>query len=76
MKLGNSRSINSLYEAIRVIKYVILRDEFSYPEANMEKNALNKSFYKGGDYYLTLLVRLIKRSPEMLDKLEEEREKK
>lgn len=75
MRLGNNKDIQNLYEAIKVLKYVILRDEFSYPEGNPVKNSVNKAFYKGGDYFLTLLVNLIKRSPEMLDKYEEEREK-
>lgn len=75
MKLGNSPNIKHLFEAIRIVKYGILRDEFSYPEANPVKNSVNKAFYKGGDYFLTLLVRLINKSPEMMDKIEEEREK-
>lgn len=69
--LLNSKHVSHIYEAIKSIKYVILRDEFSFPEGDPVKNALNKSFYKGGDFYLTLLVNLIKKSPELLDVNEE-----
>lgn len=76
LSLSNAKTINSLYEAVRIIKYNILRDEFSFPEGDEKRNAQNKAFCKGGDFYLTLLVSLIKRSGEMLDKLEESKEKK
>lgn len=74
--LSNSKNIKYLYEAIRVIKYSILRDEFSYPEMDPIKNAINKAYYKGGDYFLTMLVKLIKQSPVLADKIEESAEKK
>lgn len=76
LTLSNAKSIASLYEAVRIIKYNILRDEFSFPEGDEKRNAQNKAFCKGGDFYLTLLMSLIKRSGEMLDKLEESKEKK
>lgn len=72
--LGNRDEIKYLYSVVKKIKYLILRDEFDFPEDDPVKNALKKSFFKGGDYYLTSLMRLIKRSPDMADYLEEENE--
>lgn len=69
--LSNSPNAKYLYEAIRNIKYIILRDEFSFSEANPIKNSVNKAFFKGGDYFLTILVKMIKQSDVLADKLEE-----
>ena len=75
-RLSNNKEVKHLFTAIIVMKHGILRDEFSYPSKEPVKNALNKEFHKGGDYFLTILVNLIKKSPELLDRLEELREKR
>lgn len=73
--LSEKKQIEALYTAIRSIKQNILLDEFSYSEMDPVKNAINKSFHKGGDYYLSLLVNLIKKSGNILDYIEEQNAK-
>lgn len=70
-RLANSKDFVHLAELIRVIKYDILRNEFSYPYSNSEKNAQQKAYYHGGDYFLTLVVNSVKKSGQVLDVLEE-----
>lgn len=74
MRLGNTDDIKHLYQAIRDIKYQILRDEFAVSTNDVYKHAIRKEWYKGGDYFLTILAQVIKKSPAMLDVIEEERE--
>lgn len=73
--LADKKQTQSLYAAVRFIKQNLLLDEFSYSEMDPVKNAINKAFHKGGDYYLTLLVNLIKKSGNILDYLEEKNAK-
>lgn len=71
-KISSVKESKDLYDYIVFLKKIILRDEFSFSEKDPVANALNKSFYKGADYYLTLLANTIKKSGDILDKLEED----
>jgi hypothetical protein len=71
VKLTNSPNFKYLGMLIRLMKQNILFDEFVYPENDPVKNSINKSFHKGGDWFLTVLANTCKNAGTYADELEE-----
>lgn len=74
-RLSNHPDMKYLYAFIRLKKFDILKKHFEYPFTDPVKNALDKAVYVGRDEGMKIISDIIKRAPDLLDKLEEENEK-
>lgn len=75
MRLANNPDTKYLYTLVVVLKENMLRKHWDYPTTDPIKNAMDKSFYRGGDWALSILSKTIKNSAAYLDLLEESNDK-